>query len=101
MQQFFRTMTAPKSPLIMDRIARGDISLNDIDVSKRTHDICLACIARNGSEIRFVPQQLRCAVFDRQAVMIDSWAFGYLDCDSKTEELLLDAMRRSLVTGTS
>ena len=101
MQQFFRVMTAPpewhQSPLIMDRIARGDISLNDIDVSERTHDICLACIARKGCEIRFVPQQLRCALFDRQAVMIDSWAFGYLDSGSKTEELLLDAMQKSLV----
>jgi hypothetical protein len=29
--------------------------------------------------------------------MIDSWAFGYLNSGSKTEELLLDAMRRSLV----
>ena len=29
--------------------------------------------------------------------MIDSWAFGYLDCGSKTEELLLDAMGTSLV----
>ena len=28
--------------------------------------------------------------------MIDSWAFGYLDCGSKTEELLLDAMGTSL-----
>ena len=101
LQQFIRAMTAPpeffESPLITDRIARGDISLNEIDVSERTHDICLACIARKGCEIRFVPQQLRCALFDRQAVMIDSWAFGYLNCDSKTEELLLDAMRRSLV----
>ena len=33
--------------------------------------------------------------------MIESWAFGYLDCDSKTEELLLDAMRRSLVFDVS
>lgn len=101
LQQFIRAMTAPpeffESPLITDRIARGDISLNEIDVSERTHDICLACISRKGCEIRFVPQQLRCALFDRQAVMIDSWAFGYLNCDSKTEELLLDAMRRSLV----
>ena len=101
LKQFLRIMTAPpeflESPLIMDRIERGDISLNEIDVSERTHDICLACIARKGCEIRFVPQQLRCALFDRQAVMIDSWAFGYLDSGSKTEELLLDAMQKSLV----
>jgi len=101
LKQLFRAMTAPpeflESPLIMDRIERGDISLNEIDVSERTHDICLACIARKGCEIRFVPQQLRCAVFDRQAVMIDSWAFGYLGSGSKTEELLLDAMKKSLV----
>jgi hypothetical protein len=99
LKQLFRAMTAPpeflESPLIMDRIARGDISLNEIDVSERTRDICLACIARKGCEIRFVPQQLRCALFDRQAVMIDSWAFGYLDGGSKTEELLLDAMKKA------
>ncbi len=101
LKQFLRVITAPpeffESPLIKDRIARGDISLNEIDVSERTRDICLACIARRGCEIRFVPQQLRCALFDRQAVMIDSWAFGYLDSGSKTEELLLDAMQKSLV----
>ena len=29
--------------------------------------------------------------------MINSWAFGYLDSGSKTEELFLDAMQKSLV----
>ena len=98
MQQFFRAMTtSAESPLIMDRIARGDINLDDIEVSERTREICLACIARKGCEIRFVPDHLRCDLFDRQAVMIDSWTFGYLDGGCKTEELLLDAMRESLV----
>jgi hypothetical protein len=89
--------TKNKSAAIIACIARGEITLNDIDVSERTRDVCLACIARKGCEIRFVPQHLRSAVFDREAVMIDSWAFGYLDDGSKTEELLLDAMRGSLL----
>ena len=98
MLQFFRALTtSAESPHIMDRIARGDITLNDIDVSERTSEVCLACIARKGCEIRFVPEHLRCELFDRRAVMIDSWTFGYLDDGCKTEELLLDAMRESLV----
>ena len=49
---FFRVMTAPadffESPLMMDRVASGDLILNDIDVSERTRDVCHACIPHKG-----------------------------------------------------
>ncbi len=85
------------SPAPPARTSAFNITLNDIDVSGRTSEVFLACIARKGCEICFVPEHLRCELFDRRAVMIDSWAFGYLDDGCKTEELLLDAMRESLV----
>jgi hypothetical protein len=38
---------------------------------------------------------LRDGAFDREALMLDAWAFGYLDRGDKTEALLFDAVRES------
>lgn len=62
---------------------------------KRTRQVCLDSIRLNGANIRFVPDKLRTLAFDREAVMLDAWAFGYLSERDKTKELLVEAMNHS------
>ena len=57
-----------------------------------TRDLCLIFISANGSNFRFVPRPIRDAAFDREAVLLDAWAFGYLDAGEKSEELLIEAI---------
>ena len=40
--------------LLMDRVASSDLSLNNIDASERTRDVCHACIAYKGCACVYV-----------------------------------------------
>lgn len=60
-----------------------------------TRELCLIFISENGSNFTFVPSAIRDAAFDREAVMLNAWAFGYLSEGEKTEELLIDAIVES------
>ena len=65
----------------------------DVPKANLTHDVCMAFISRNGSNIRFVPPNIRSDEFDREAVLTNAWAYGYLE--TKAKNLLLEAINHS------
>lgn len=66
--------------------------MHSVPEDRLTRDLCLIFISANGSNLRFVPRPIRDAAFDREAVLLDAWAFGYLDAGEKSEELLIEAI---------
>jgi len=63
--------------------------------NRLTRELCLIFISAAGANLRFVPCAIRNAAFDREAVMLDAEAFGYLDAGEKTEKLLIEAINES------
>ena len=58
---------------------QGRVLMVSVEEARLTRHLCRTFIARNGSNMRFVPARERSACFDREAVMLDAWAFGYLN----------------------
>lgn len=85
------------SHLSDDDSSEEDVFLCLLEESQKTEEVCLKCIKRNGAELEFVPDHLRSKEFDRKAVMLDGWAFGYLNNYDKTEELLCDVISKGLM----
>ena len=81
--------------VLINKIYEGSLLMLDVPKEKLTHEVCIAFVARNGSNLRFVPDNIRCDEFDNEAVLNDSWSFGYLEDEMKTESLLLKCIKES------
>ena len=82
--------------ILIEQINDGNIwDMLEVAEEKLTREVCMAFVSQNGSNFRFVPDNIRCDEFDNEAVLIDSWAFGYLEEEKKTESLLLKCINQS------
>ena len=85
----------PDDDALLDAMRDGSIlmlSVERLAPERLSEDVCLACVRRNGANLRFVPAAVRSRAFDRSAALASGWAFGYLEPADKTEAFLLEVM---------
>jgi hypothetical protein len=95
-EQILRDINAlPDDNALLDAMRDGSIFMYSVErlaPERLTERVCLACVRRNGANLRFVPAAVRSHAFDRRAALASGWAFGYLEPEDKTEAFLLEVM---------
>lgn len=80
---------------LIDAVSERSVDMFKVPKERLTRRVCLEFVRANGANLQWVPRSVRGTAFDRAAIMLDAWAFGYLDRGDKTEALLIDAVRES------
>ena len=80
---------------LLEAAREGRLNMSAVPAERLTRRVCLEFVGAKPANMRAVPRALRDGAFDREALMLDAWAFGYLDRGDKTEALLIDAVRES------
>ena len=94
--QILKSINAlPDDDALLDAMRDGSILMYSVErlaPERLPEHVCLACVRRNGANLRFVPAAVRSHAFDRSAALASGWAFGYLEPADKTEAFLLEVM---------